>query len=416
MSDRYFPIKTSTACQLKWTWSTIRLYSGTTSSCHRVDTSVVDIDNFNNFHNIEKTVSDRKLMLNDQWPTGGCEYCKNMEDAGSTSDRMMHLQIPNLVPPELDTDLFATHVTPRIVEVYLDNICNMSCIYCNDGFSSRIQNENQKFGRFESNGVIIENCFPPHSQKDQLKILFWNWMETNYHHLRRLHILGGEPFFQSEFDTCLEFLENHSNPELEFNIVTNLKVSPDKLAEFVQRMRTMLIQRKIKRLDITCSIDCWGSAQEYIRFGMNLDKWKQNFEFLVAQNWITLNINQAITNIGMKDIVPLMQYINTQRVSRKIGHFHMAVQDLFYFNPTIFGPGVFDTDFEEILKIMPINTPQQQLSRQLMHSLQLQCAQSIRQPTQLVQLRTVLNELDRRRNLNWRITFPWLEKELEHVV
>ena len=32
------------------------------------------------------------------------------------------------------------------------------------------------------------------------------------------------------------------------------------------------------------------------------------------------------------------------------------------------------------------------------------------------QLAMYLDELDRRRNLNWRVTFPWLEKELDHVV
>ena len=392
------------------------MYTGTTNSCHRVGVSVVDTDNFDNFHNTDKKVSDRKLMLAGEWPTGGCEYCKNMENVGGISDRMMHLHIPNLTPPELDSDLTEVNVTPRIVEVYLDNVCNMSCVYCNDGFSSRIQKENQKYGRFESDGVIIENLNPPHPQKEQLKISFWKWMENNYHHLHRLHILGGEPFFQSEFETCLEFLESHSNRELEFNVVTNLKVSPAKLANFVQRIRKMLIQKKIKRLDITCSIDCWGDAQEYIRFGINLNQWKQNFEYLVAQKWITLNINQTITGLGMKDTVPLIQYVNTQRAARKIGHYHMAVVNPSYFSPIIFGAGVFDNDFQEILKVMPDDTQQHQLSRQLMKSLQMKCAQSTPQLNQLMKLRVALEELDRRRNINWRSTFPWLEKELQHVV
>ena len=30
-----FPIKTKTACQYKWTWSTVFLSTGTSSSCHR---------------------------------------------------------------------------------------------------------------------------------------------------------------------------------------------------------------------------------------------------------------------------------------------------------------------------------------------------------------------------------------------
>ena len=42
MSDKYFPIKQSPACQLKWAWSTIRLYEGSTSSCHRVEKEVIN--------------------------------------------------------------------------------------------------------------------------------------------------------------------------------------------------------------------------------------------------------------------------------------------------------------------------------------------------------------------------------------
>ncbi len=30
-----FPIETATACQFKWTWSTLFLSVGTSSSCHR---------------------------------------------------------------------------------------------------------------------------------------------------------------------------------------------------------------------------------------------------------------------------------------------------------------------------------------------------------------------------------------------
>jgi hypothetical protein len=241
-------------------------------------------------------------------------------------------------------------------------------------------------------------------------------MENNYHHLHRLHILGGEPFFQSEFETCLEFLESHSNRELEFNVVTNLKVSPAKLDKFVQRMYKLLTERKIKRLDITCSIDCWGDAQEYIRFGIDLNQWKQNFEYLVSQKWITLNINQAITGIGIKDMLPLIEYINTQRQTRKIGHYHQAVVDVSYFNPVIFGTGFFDEDFDKILNAMPDETQTQQYSRQMMKTLQMQCNQTERQFDQLIKLKVALDELDRRRNLNWRTVFPWLEKELEHVV
>ena len=130
MPDKFFPIKTETACQLKWNWSTIRLYNGVTSSCHRVTGDQLTVETFDTFHNTPKKLADRRLMLDNKWPKGGCEYCKQIENVGGSSDRLFHLAIPNMSPPELDNNPTATSVTPRIVEIYFDNVCNMSCLYC----------------------------------------------------------------------------------------------------------------------------------------------------------------------------------------------------------------------------------------------------------------------------------------------
>jgi len=54
MSAKYFPIKTATACQLKWNWSTLYLHDETTASCHRTGWSPLTVENFDDFHNTEK--------------------------------------------------------------------------------------------------------------------------------------------------------------------------------------------------------------------------------------------------------------------------------------------------------------------------------------------------------------------------
>jgi len=61
-NDR-FPIKTATACNSKWSWSTIWLTTGKTSSCHRVESIPIDPNDFSNFHNVPKKIQDRELML-----------------------------------------------------------------------------------------------------------------------------------------------------------------------------------------------------------------------------------------------------------------------------------------------------------------------------------------------------------------
>lgn len=416
MADRYFPIRTETSCQLKWTWSTLHLYTGETNSCHRVETSKIDLEKFEKFHNVDKKINDRKLMIDGKWPEGGCEYCSSIEHAGGKSDRQFQMEIPNLVPPELDSDPFATEVTPRIVEVYLDNICNMSCIYCVDKFSSRIQQENLKHGDFKRNTLEIKNISTKTSEFNQLSLKFWKWMDENYSTLRRLHVLGGEPFFQDQFETCMQFLENHANPELEFNIVSNLKVSHSKLENFLDRIKLLLKNRKIKRFDITCSIDCWGPEQEYIRYGIDMITWQRNFEYLTSHKWITVNINQTITLLGIKNMLPLIRYINQYRESREIGHYFMTVTGNLHLNPGILGTGYFDQEFAQILNEMPEETWQQKNAKSLLKGLQLEYNTQKRNPEQIENLLHFLNEMDRRRGLSWRTTFPWLVKELNNVL
>lgn len=413
MAHRYFPIKTETACQLKWTWSSIYLYTGTTNSCHRVEKSSLTPESFGQFHNTAKKLQDRQTMLAGAWPQGGCDYCEKIESAGGSSDRMLHLAIPDLTPPELDTDPQAVVVTPRIVEVYFDNTCNLQCIYCHDGFSSRIHQENIRFGPFESNGVVIDNTHQRHPDQEQLTDELWTWLDANYTTVRRFHLLGGEPFYQRQFDTCMDFLYNHSNKDLEFNIVTNLMIDLDRLKGYIGRIKELVATRKIKRLDITASIDCWGEQQEYIRSGLDLAKWQRNFEYLVGEKWITLNINQVVSALSIPSMPALLSYVNQQRATREIGHHLITVNEPSYMNPDIFGGTFFGKEFEQILVAMPTDTWQQQEARKYMLGVQAQINAAPANTVEQGKLKTYLTELDRRRNTNWRNTFPWLTGALD---
>jgi organic radical activating enzyme len=292
----------------------------------------------------------------------------------------------------------------------------MGCIYCGDWYSSRIQQENIKFGVFESNGIKIANRSQRSANFDKNTQVFWEWLDQNHTTLRRFHILGGEPFYQQQFETCLNFLETHSSPELEFNIVSNLKISHEKFKKIIGRIKNLTASRNIKRFDLTCSIDCWGDEQEYIRYGIDMEEWRKNFEFLVDQKWIVLNINQTITGLSIKSMPSLIEYINHHRQTRKIGHYFMTVNGSRHLYPGIFGSGFFDQDFDKILKVMPNDTWQHQHAHSMMRGLQLEFNTTSRDSTEILKLETFLDEMDRRRNLNWKKTFPWLEREINNVV
>jgi len=417
MPNKFFPIETATACQLKWNWSTIRLYTGQTSSCHRVDSDIVDIDTFDQFHNTPKKLADRKHMLEGQWPGGGCEHCKNIEDAGGYSDRQLHLTIPDQSPPELEHDLLATVVTPQIVEIYFDNVCNMSCLYCWDGFSSKIQQENLRHGRFEKSGVIIDNRARKVDDIVAITDKFWQWMTQHGQEIRCLHILGGEPFYQKQFETCLDFFEQNPCRQLELTVVSNLMIPDKKFQTLIKRLRDLVGRRHLGRFDLTASIDCFGPEQEYVRYGLDLEQWQRNFEYLSEQKWVTLKINQTLSALTIKTVPELLKYVDTFRARRKIGHYFSTTHYTHdCLHPTIFGTGFFDKDFKNILQCMPQDSQEQITARKYMQGIQKEINLHARDQKKINQLGVLLDEIDRRRDLDWKQTFPWLTKELEHVV
>jgi hypothetical protein len=94
----------------------------------------------------------------------------------------------------------------------------------------------------------------------------------------------------------------------------------------------------------------------------------------------------------------------------------MACVNRSHLYPGIFGAGFFDKDFENILQEMPNDSWQHTNARNMMLGLQTEFNAHQRDNNELLKLRTFLNEIDRRRKLDWHKTFPWLTKELEHVV
>jgi organic radical activating enzyme len=343
-------------------------------------------------------------MLDGKWPTGGCEYCQGVEQSGGFSDRMLHNSIPGLFH-----DKFDIRTDPAILEVYFNNTCNLACVYCNPGLSSSIEQEYKKFGEFKQHGVELI----PLAQKQihNLEEKFWEWMQTNFQTLSRFHLLGGEPLYQTQFDKFVDFVDQHPNPECEFNIVTNLMMSDKILKGKIDKVKKLVAQRKLKRFDVTVSIDCWGIEQEYVRYGLNLDTWLKNFLYLVDQKWITLNINQTISVLTIKTMPQLLKNLNTWRSSRKIGHYFSVTEPgPSYLRPNILGAGIFDKDFEQIVQLMPTQSEDNLRSIQYMKGIANEIESNQLNIEETKKLFIFLDENDRRRSTNWQETFPWLIK------
>jgi len=414
MSKSYFPIRTATSCQLKWNWTSLYLNGGYSRTCHRTAETPLTPENFNNFHNTEIVLSDRKRMLQGLWPETSCSYCKNIEESGGVSDRLRQIDATDLSPPELMYNPESIVVSPVILEVFFSNTCNLGCLYCGPTLSSVINTENQKFGTLEK---TISLLAPIETHHKELIPSFWEWFPTGFVKLKRFGVLGGEPFYQKEFEKLLDMIDQHPNPDCELNIVTNLMVSPDRLSMFVEKLKKLLLTKKIKRVDITCSIDCWGPQQEYVRWGIDLEQWQKNFDTLIMHKWLYISINQTITALTIKTMPELLIKLKEWNAIRPVHHhFGGPTPGPSYFNAGILGGEQFRQDFDYILSLMPQNTDEDKIAYKYMAGIAGSITKSKVNPAEVTTLLKYLDEKDRRRNTNWELLFPWLAEYKKYVV
>lgn len=421
-NTRIFPIETKTSCLLKWAWSTVFLRQGKSSSCHRTDQAPIPIDDFASFHNLPNKIQARQMMLRGEWPQGGCQYCEKIEQAGGMSDRQYQLFAGhdiNTTPRELLIDPTATEVIPTILEIYFNNTCNMSCLYCGSHFSSKWEEENRRYGEYHNSSKTVhfgwDNKQPDLDYANMLE-QFWRYLheKDRYKHIRQYQIAGGEPFYQDELEQSIEFWDKHPNPNLVFNFITNLKVKPQKFQSIIDRLGQMASQGKIKKIQISSSLDCWGPQQEYVRWGLDLNEWTENFEYLLDKTFVQQCINSAISPLTIKTVPELVERMNVWNSGKshdhRIAYSFMSVMAPPWMDPAIFGAGVFEEDFKKICDAMPNQTHYDQALVDHMAGIGRQISNTLRNVPMILGLIDYLDEIDRRRGTKWRPLFPWLDR------
>jgi organic radical activating enzyme len=407
-SDREieFPINTPTACQLKWSHSTIFLPTNQTASCHRVHQNQIP-DNFD-FHNTPEKIVAREKMLAGEWPGKGCEYCKLIEDTSGTSDRMLHRKYAGLgPPPELDNDLTATHVTPRWLEVYFSNYCNLKCVYCGPHFSSSWESELKRAG------IPVED----YSKLEHTDNLF-KWFENNIQHLYNLIILGGEPFLQPQSDRLLDFLETRTCPDLTLTFFSNLTVDAKRLQRRFARMQALKDAGRVKDIHIVASLDCWGKQAEYIRYGLDLELFQQNFEHLLHNTTVKLNINMAWNALSTFTMPEFFAKFNEWNSVRRVYGSIMTTNDTFAVqgltqSPRMFGDKLLDWGYDKIIDAIDTHgNPELEKFKQHLLGLADSIISTPPDKTAQLEFHKYLLELDSRRGTHYPDLFPELYQEI----
>jgi organic radical activating enzyme len=425
---RPFPIKKGLPCQLKWTHSTIYLTEGASASCHRIAYDPLEYRENGelNFHNIPAKLEARQKMLRGEWPGHGCEHCQHIENTGGTSDRMIHLNLEGTTaPPELDNNLAAVDVTPRQLEVYWGNTCNLKCQYCAAHFSSTIDAEEKKFGLFQKDGVKIGANFKLNPLIEQHTEDLFRWFEGNIQNLHKLMILGGEPFLQKETFRMIEFLEQRTLPDLTLVFFSNLTVEHERFRKWMMRLQKLVDEKRLDKINVIGSLDCWGPQAEYIRNGLKLEMFQKNFEWMVYNTGFTNNINSAFSLMSAQTMPELVEKINHWSRTKPVYWSMMKCnqRDLNprpYMYPGIFGNRVLELGLQRAVDMFDpmasgYNNSVKEQYKEYMNGICREMSAVEPNIVRQKQYKIYIEELDRRRGTDYKKLFPSIAEWLETI-
>jgi len=287
-------------CLAKWNQVSILLQTGQTHSCHHPRPHVVPLnelkENPSALHNTRFKKLQRKTMLKGGRPDE-CDYCWNVEDANpdSMSDRIMKSGEAWAFPyfDKIKKSDPNADILPSYVEISFSNQCNLACGYCDVKSSSRWQSEIANKGHYPTSGMFNntewmerEGIVPiPHTKPNPYRDAFWKWWPDLFKQLHTFRITGGEPLLSKDTFKVLDYIIHNPkvNPMLEMSVNTNLCAPQDVFEEFVDKVQYITKKDLVWNFALFTSIEAWGEQAEYMRDGLEADRFWNNLDTFLTK-------------------------------------------------------------------------------------------------------------------------------------
>lgn len=409
-NPRWFPIRSATACLLKWSSIRISLWNGKASSCQLDEPFHFD----SNFHNSAQLLRDRTAMINGEWPSQGrgCERCKIQECSGNLSLRrhkLYNIKNNSYTPKALENDKTRIEVNPTQLKVFFNNKCNLKCIYCGPKNSSSWLEELIDHKKDPSLNWFDQDMsafiLDEHRYQNNLKS-FRTWFQEAYKDLKQVEIQGGEPFLQKEFWDTVNWFIHNENQSLEFKVYSNLQIDPLAFHKACGKLKKL--SKSVDKIKLFCSIDGWNDSIEYIRHGLSLETFERNLDHLLSlPSDVEVTLHSTVTCLSVPALLPLIERAQSWNRKKPISLTFEKCKSPSHYDPNILPPTAFINESTEILQAYAASFGQNINFRKLERILR-DIQMTPVSLSKMNQLEKVLEALDGRRSTDWRQTFPWL--------
>jgi radical SAM protein with 4Fe4S-binding SPASM domain len=316
----------------------------------------------------------RQSLQAGQWPSS-CQLCEQRETVDPEfSNRAYQLKLHK----DLEIDYTGQHQLTQL-DLRWSNTCNYACVYCGPYFSSLWASE------------MGQTVNVDRTTFDQLKDYTYDKLAG----LREVYLAGGEPLMIKENGELLDRLYL-ANPDCLVRITTNLS-----------NLKTGVYQKikQFKNVQWEVSVEATNQAFEYIRYPGVWSEFETNLRQLIAEwpqdqigltmNYFLLNVDSIIEtgkyliDFGIDENRVAVHYLTEPKFldARNLGEKYIS-KTCDYLN-TYQAPTTFGTSLANCREFLtkPFD----------------------KNPANVVQS---LNNIDKRRNLNFTSTFTGLLAKL----
>lgn len=323
-------------CTAKWLQTTLLLQNGFNHSCHHPSPHKIPIAeveaNPAALHNSKFKKEQRAMMLRGERPPE-CIYCWRIEDLGKDhfSDRhhktsenwWAWYRFEEIAKSNPEDDMF-----PSYLEVSFSNACNFACAYCSPEISSKWMEDIKangpypvEFGSHNLDHVVELGKMPyKHSEHNPYVEAFKKWFPQAIEHLRVFRVTGGEPTMSKDFWETMDLIKQGQYKHMELAINTNLGVPDpliDKLIDYVNEL-----EPSVKDIMIFTSAESTGKHAEYVRDGINYDRWMNNIRKILEKTTARVCVMTTINMLSLPTFTDFIgDLIELRREFSKPGYF-----------------------------------------------------------------------------------------------
>lgn len=362
----------------------------------------------------------------------GCRQCYTVEDRGGLSTRAQDnsrweagwlnpggAKLEELAALAIGND-FSLPMPPVQLEVEVGNLCNFKCRMCHGTASSRIGKDevHQSWAEDSFSATHHDPTTKPGPYKfhraTSIAKLGAELAADKEGRIKRLYFTGGEPMLVREVGEVIEMLVAAGRaPDIELAFVSNGSVLPS-WAPLAEHFR---------RVDMTISVDGFGSHHEYIRYPGRWTVLVEHLEALRRYPNIELAISTTVQVNNALNLTQLFRYLDLVGIPSSAYLLHWPK----YLSVSVLPPSVRRVGAERLREYAGNDCPPWRRELVLSLAAQFGAGDDTVDPVLIRDLMLFTNDLDATRGQNIhqrdpelvgllaKAGFPWTNERLHAV-